>query len=112
MRVTLPRLLLTLCLCVWQLLLPARAQDVLPVPVLSARLIDQTATLDALQRSALEGKLEAFEREAGPQIVILIVPSTQPEDIAAYAQRVADSWKIGRREVGDGLLILVDKNDR
>lgn len=108
----LPRLLLTLCLCVWQLLLPARAQDVLPVPVLSARLIDQTGTLNALQRSALEGKLEAFEREAGPQIVILIVPSTQPEDIAAYAQRVADSWKIGRREVGDGLLIVVAKNDR
>lgn len=108
------RLLLTLWLCAWQLLAPAQAQaqDVLPVPVLSARLIDQTDTLDALQRSALEGKLEAFEREAGPQIVILMLPSTAPEDIAAYAQRVADSWKIGRREVGDGLLIVVAKNDR
>ena len=41
-----------------------------------------------------------------------MVPSTQPEDIAAYAQRVADSWKIGRREVGDGVLIVVAKNDR
>ncbi|MBA4344413.1 MAG: hypothetical protein C0423_19915 [Methylibium sp.] len=106
------RLLLTLWLCVWQLLVPAQAQDVLPVPVLTARLIDQTGTLDALQRSALEGKLEAFEREAGPQIVILMLPSTAPEDITSYAQRVADSWKIGRREVGDGLLIVVAKNDR
>jgi uncharacterized protein len=91
---------------------PARAQDVLPVPALSGRVIDQTGTLQAEQRAALESKLAAFEAEAGPQIVVLLVPTTQPEDIAAYAQRVADQWKIGRREVGDGLLIVVAKNDR
>ncbi len=91
---------------------PARAQDVLPVPALSARVIDQTATLDAAQRAALDGKLAAFEAQAGPQIVLLMVPTTAPEDIAAYAQRVADNWKIGRREVGDGLLVVVAKNDR
>lgn len=92
--------------------LPARAQDVLPVPALTARVIDQTGTLDASQRAALEAKLAAFEQASGPQIVVLMVPTTQPEDIAAYAHRVADSWKIGRREVGDGLLIVVAKNDR
>jgi uncharacterized protein len=90
----------------------ARAQDVLPVPVLSGRVIDQTATLSEPQRAALEAKLAAFEAEAGPQIVLLLVPATAPEDIAAYAQRVADSWKIGRRDVGDGVLLLVAKNDR
>lgn len=94
------------------LLAPAWAQDVLPVPALSARVIDQTGTLDAAQRSALEAKLAAFEQEKGTQIVVLLVPTTAPEDIAAYAQRVADSWKIGRREVGDGLLMVVAKNDR
>jgi uncharacterized protein len=52
------------------------------------------------------------ERELGTQIVVLLVPSTQPEDIAAFAQRVGDQWKIGRRDVGDGLLIVVAKNDR
>lgn len=108
------RLLLPVWLCVFAWLAPAiaSAQDVQPVPVLTARVIDQAGTLDTVQRSALEGKLEAFEREAGPQIVVLIVPSTAPEDIAAYAQRVADSWKIGRRELGDGLLIVVARNDR
>lgn len=90
----------------------AWAQDVLPVPALSGRVIDQTATLDAAQRQALEDKLAAFEQASGPQIVVLMVPATAPEDIAAYAQRVADSWKIGRREVGDGLLIVVAKNER
>ncbi len=92
--------------------LPASAQEEQPVPVLSARVIDRTATLSEPQRAALEAKLATFEAESGPQIVVLITASTLPEDIAAYAQRVADSWKIGRREVGDGVLILVAKEDR
>jgi uncharacterized protein len=90
----------------------AWAQDVLPVPPLSGRVIDQTATLAAAQSAAIDGRLAEFESQAGPQIVVLIVPTTAPEDIAAYAQRVADTWKIGRRNVGDGLLLVVAKNDR
>lgn len=92
--------------------LTARAQDVLPVPALSARVIDQTATLSSAQQSALEAKLAAFEQSAGSQLVILLVPTVAPEDIASYAQRIGDAWKIGRRDVGDGLLIVVAKNDR
>jgi uncharacterized protein len=105
--------LLTLAL-LWAALagVPAWAQDVLPVPALSGRVIDQTATLSEPQRAALDAKLAAFEAQAGPQIVLLLVPTTAPEDIASYAQRVADSWKIGRKQVGDGLLLLVAKNDR
>jgi uncharacterized protein len=107
----LKRLLLLLC----TLLLAAagaRAQDVQPVPPLSGRVIDQTGTLSGAQQMAINAKLAGFEAEAGPQIVVLMVPTTAPEDIAAYAQRVADQWKIGRRQVGDGLLLLVAKNDR
>ena len=90
----------------------AGAQDVLTVPPLSGRVIDQTATLDAAQLQTLSARLEALETRRGSQVVVLIVPSTAPEDIASYAQRVADSWKIGRREVGDGLLVVVAKTDR
>lgn len=91
---------------------PAAALDLRPVPALSGRVIDQTGTLSPAQRSALETQLAAFEREAGSQLVVLIVPGTQPEDIAAYAQRVGEAWKIGRRDVGDGLLIVVAKDER
>jgi uncharacterized protein len=102
-------------LCCWLLVLGAgalRAQDVLPVPALEGRVIDQTGTLNAAQREALGGKLEALERETGSQVVVLLVPTTQPEDIAAYAQRVADQWKIGRKAVGDGVLIVSAQGDR
>jgi uncharacterized protein len=86
--------------------------DVQPVPALTARVVDQAATLNATDKVALEDKLAAFEREHGTQIVVLLVPTTQPEDIASYAQRVGDTWKIGRRSVGDGVLIVVAKADR
>lgn len=88
------------------------AQDVLPVPPLSGRVIDQTATLTPAQSDALTQKLAALEQQNGAQVVVLMVPTTQPEDIASYGQRVADQWKIGRRDVGDGVLIVVAKNDR
>lgn len=110
MRLLLARLLLAASLLA--ALPSAWAQDVLPVPALTARVIDQTGTLDAAQHSALEAKLAAFEQAQGTQIVVLMVPTTAPEDIASYAHRVADQWKIGRREVGDGLLMVVAKNDR
>ncbi|WP_447779028.1 TPM domain-containing protein [Variovorax boronicumulans] len=92
--------------------LPALAQSLLPIPALTARVIDQTATLDAAQRSGLETKLAAFEQRKGSQIVVLMVPTTAPEDIASYTQRVGDTWKIGRKNVGDGLLVIVAKDDR
>ncbi|WP_332827808.1 TPM domain-containing protein [Ramlibacter sp.] len=90
----------------------AAAQGVLPVPDLTARVIDQTGTLDAIQRKGLDDKLAAFEQAKGTQIVVLMVPTTLPEDIASYANRVGNAWKIGRKEVGDGILVVVAKDDR
>lgn len=90
----------------------AWAQGVQAVPPLTAHVMDNTGTLNAAQQAALEAKLAAFEKSRGAQVVMLMVPSTQPEDIAAYAQRVGDSWKIGRKDIGDGLLLVVAKNDR
>ena len=90
----------------------ASAQVVLPVPALSGRVIDQTGTLDASQVAVLDDKLAALEAKKGSQMVVLLVPTTAPEDIASYANRVANTWKIGRRDVGDGVLLIVAKNDR
>jgi uncharacterized protein len=110
LRSLLPALTAALLLALW---LPASwAQGVLPVPALTAHVMDSTGTLNAAQQSALEAKLAAFEQAKGAQVVMLMVPTTLPEDIAAYAQRIGDSWKIGRKDIGDGLLLVVAKNER
>lgn len=93
--------------------LGALAQTALhPVPPLRGHVIDQTGTLSAADTQALESQLAALEQTRGAQVVVLMVASTAPEDIAAYANRVGNHWKIGRRGVGDGVLVLVAKNDR
>lgn len=89
----------------------ACGQGLLPVPALSGHVVDQTATLSDAQRQALEGRLAGFESSNGAQVVVLLVATTQPEDIASYANRVGNAWKIGRKGIGDGLLLIVAKND-
>ncbi|MBB5052461.1 uncharacterized protein HNQ36_002435 [Afipia massiliensis] len=82
------------------------------VPPLTGRVVDLTATLSADQVAALEQKLKAFEDRKGSQLAVLIVPTTQPETIEQYALRVVEQWKLGRRKVDDGALLLIAKNDR
>jgi uncharacterized protein len=88
----------------------AAAADV-AVPPLRARVTDLTGALDARQRAALETRLEAFERAKGSQVVVLIVPTTQPEAIEEFGIRVADAWKIGRAKIDDGVIVLLAIDD-
>jgi uncharacterized protein len=83
-----------------------------PVPELTGRVIDQSGTLSSSDVQSLSDQLKKLEDDTGAQVVVLMLPSTVPEDIAAYAWRVASSWKLGRKEIGDGTLIVVAKNDR
>lgn len=92
---------------------PAQADSLRPVPSLSGRVVDDTGqTLNAAQRAALEQQLATLESQTGAQVVVLVVASTQPEELADYAWRVADQWKLGRRSVGDGVLVVVARDDR
>ena len=83
-----------------------------PVPPLTARIIDQTGTLSAAQRLDLENRLQAFENAKGSQIAVLIVPTTQPQAIEQYSMRVVEQWGLGRKGVDDGALLLMAKDDR
>jgi uncharacterized protein len=105
---------LWLCAVVWasMCLSPAWAQALVPVPALTARVMDQTGTLAVADVAALEQQLQSFEQQRGTQIVVLLLPSTAPEDISDFTQRLGDAWKIGRRQVGDGVLLVVALNDR
>ena len=104
----LPRALLAAAL----LLPPAYAAAEIAVPPLKARVTDLSATLTSDQRAALEQKLAALEARKGSQVAVLLVPTTEPETVEQYATRVFDQWKLGRKGVDDGALLLVAKNDR
>ncbi|HJU23577.1 MAG TPA: YgcG family protein [Casimicrobiaceae bacterium] len=83
-----------------------------PIPKLIARVTDETNTLSASERQALETKLADWEQRSGNQLVVLIVPSTKPEPIESYSIRVAEAWKIGRKGQDNGAIFLIAKNDR
>ena len=90
---------------------PTLPDGTLAVPPL-ARVTDTAGVLDAAARSQLDAKLAAFEQARGSQIAVIIVPSTKPEPISDFANRVGGVWKIGRPEIGDGALIVVAIKDR
>ncbi len=93
---------------VWSLVAAALA----PVPALTGHVIDQTGTLSAEQKASLEQTLTAFEARKGSQLAVLMISSTAPEEIAPYALRVAEQWKLGRKKIDDGAVLVVAKDDR
>lgn len=107
------KLLLTCWLLAWiALAAPARADDgLVPVPPLSAHVIDQVHLLQPQQRQALEGVLAEIEQRTGSQIGVLLMSSTAPEAIEQYSIRVAEAWKLGRKGVDDGVILIVAKDN-
>lgn len=99
--------LLLLGLCMPQVVHAQQA-----VPALSARVTDQTGTLTPNEIATLDQRLSAFEKRKGSQIAVLIVSTTAPETIEQYGIRVADQWKVGRKKVDDGAILIVAKSDR
>ncbi|KAA0946386.1 YgcG family protein [Pseudomonas sp. WS 5021] len=102
------RLLLAALTFGWALISVAELQ----VPPLTGHVIDQTETLSTEQKAALEQSLTALEARKGSQLSVLIVASTAPEEIEQYALRVAEQWQLGRKNIDDGAILVIAKNDR
>jgi uncharacterized protein len=83
-----------------------------PIPPLAARVTDTTGTLSAQQVQVLDARLAQFEARKGAQIAVLLVPTTQSEAIEQYALRAVEKWKLGRKKVDDGVLLVIAKSDR
>ena len=106
------RFLAALFACCW-LALPASAANTLQaIPALSGPVVDLTGTLDAAQQQALSNKIRTFKEKYGPQLQVLIIPTSAPEDAFSYSMRVVEEWKLGDKERDDGLLLFIAKNDR
>jgi uncharacterized protein len=87
------------------------ASAVVAIPTLNAQVVDETATLSDEQRTVLEQTLQAFEAKKGSQISVLMVATTQPETIEQYSIRVVEQWKLGRKRIDDGVLLIIAKDD-
>ncbi|MEG2805935.1 TPM domain-containing protein [Stenotrophomonas sp.] len=109
MNTRLMRWVLLLCL---GLALPAWAQTEAAIPPMASPVVDTTGTLEAAQIQALEAQALALQQRKGSQLQILMVPSTAPESIEQYTQRVFEQWQVGRKGVDDGVLLVVAKDDR
>src|SRR3954468_6125433 len=98
---------------IWLLFAPAwLARAEIPVPKLTAHVMDSTGTLTVPERESLESKLTSFEHAKGSQVAVLLVPSLDGEAIEDFAGRVTDDWKLGRKGVDDGVLFVVAKQER
>ncbi len=106
---TIPRFLLSCVLACFCVL--AGAQNLVPVPPLAARVTDLAGMLNIGQRTTLENVLADYEKRTGNQVAILLLNSTEPEGIEQYGIRVADAWKLGRKGVDDGVILLVAKGN-
>jgi uncharacterized protein len=94
------------------LLAASLSQAQIAVPALTARVTDLTGTLSGEAVTRIEAKLADLEAKKGSQIAVLMLPTTQPEDIEQFGIRVEDAWKLGRKGVDDGAYLIVAKNDR
>ncbi len=90
----------------------ALAAAQVPVPPLTGHVTDQTGTLNAGQKATLEQALTEFEARKGAQLAVLMIASTAPEEIEQYSMRVAEQWKLGRKKVDDGAILVIAKDDR
>jgi uncharacterized protein len=106
------RLLCTVALLALLAAVPElHAQALQAIPPLDTRVTDLTGTLTAGQQAELEQKLRDFESRKGAQVAVLLVPTTQPEAIEQYSIRVVEAWKLGRKKVDDGALLIIAKDD-
>ena len=107
------RMLRSLCaLVLWVACAPAFAQaDLAAIPKLDRPVVDTTGTLDATQVSALDQQARALQQRKGSQLQVLMVPTTQPETIEQYTVRAFEQYKLGRKGVDDGVLLIVARDN-
>ncbi|MBL8428680.1 MAG: YgcG family protein [Dechloromonas sp.] len=104
------RWLATLCFALLPIL--GWSASEVALPTLTERVTDLTGILSAEDKASLTASLTTLEKDKGAQVAIVVLPTTQPEAIEQFGIRLADAWKIGRKGVDDGVIIIVAKNDR
>lgn len=90
----------------------AEEPELAPIPAFGSYVVDQVRLLSHRERSSLERELGRFARQKGSQVAVLIVESTRPESAESYGIRVLEEWKLGRKGLDDGILLLIVTGER
>ncbi|MFR0688384.1 TPM domain-containing protein [Enterobacterales bacterium AE_CKDN230030158-1A_HGKHYDSX7] len=106
-----PALWLLLCLFCTQPLRAAPAPEAGVLLPLGERVVDVTGTLDPTAKARLIDKLQALEGRRGAQIAVVMLPTVGKMGIEAFANRLFGMWKLGRKGIDDGVLVVVAKDD-
>ena len=107
------RLATSVLLAVFLLCMPAWAcAQQAAIPRFDSPVVDVTGTLDAASKQRIEQQALALQQRKGSQLQVLVVASTAPETIEQYAVRAFESFRLGRKGVDDGVLLVVAKDDR
>ena len=82
------------------------------IPPFRSYVVDQARLLSGRERASLDRRLSLFAQRKGSQVAVLIVPTTRPESAESYGIRVVEEWKLGRKGIDDGVLLLVVTDER
>lgn len=88
------------------------AAELAPVPALTAPVMDTAQMMQPQAREQLNAHLLQYSREKGSQIMVLTVPAIEPETPFDYATRVMEAWQPGRKDMSDGVLLLLVRDER
>jgi uncharacterized protein len=97
-----------LCIAV---LLPWAAAA-LEVPALKGRVNDYGGMLPPEAERRLETLLKELEEKDSTQVAVLTVPSLDGDSLEDFSMRVAERWKIGRKGLDNGALLVIARDDR
>jgi uncharacterized protein len=94
-------------LCVW-----TAAYGEAEVPLLSARVTDNADVLSGETIAKITLLLREHEDSTSNQVAVLTIASLEGEALEAFSMRVVETWKLGRKEKDNGVLLLVVRDDR
>lgn len=82
------------------------------IPALSGRVVDSANILSLSTEAQLTQQLAAHEASTSNQLVVLTVPDLQGYAIADFALETARSWQLGQKDINNGVLLLIARDER
>lgn len=91
----------------------ASAQFVVPQkPAVLYPVYDEVGLLNQTEKDALNQKLIKFADSTSTEIEVIIIPTTNGEDVNFVAWQFGEKWKIGKKDVDNGIVFLIATEDR